>query len=150
MVSAAKAEQRECGDVVVTTEEWPIAVIRMPRLVELEAGLAFGRAVDELTAREKAFALLIDHRATAHMDAAARKAIADWEKSRSASLKTFCKALAIVMPNRAMFAVVTLISWLNPPPYPKRCFLPAEWPRARAWALEHLRDASRSGLRPRT
>jgi hypothetical protein len=137
-VAGDQAEQSVQDEVELAAGEWPVAIIRMPRTVGLDASLRFGRTVEELIARKQDFVLVIDHRPTVRMDAAARKAIAEWEKSRAASLKTFAKALAIVMPNRAMFAVATLITWLNPPPYPKKCFIPEEWESAKAWARNHL------------
>jgi hypothetical protein len=102
-------EQPERDDIELTSGEWPVTIIRMPRTLDLDSSLEFGRIVEELITRRQEFALVVDHRSTVHMHAAARKAIADWETSRSASLKTFVKALAIVMPNRTTFAVASCI-----------------------------------------
>jgi hypothetical protein len=128
---------RDGSNVVdVTLDEWPLVLIRMPRVVDVKASLEFGRAIEKLLERKKQFVLVIDNRPTVDMPSVARKAIASWERLQTAPLRAFAKAMAIVMPNRAMFAIAGLISWLNPPPYPKKCFLdPAE---ARAWAREKL------------
>jgi hypothetical protein len=115
--------------VRVTLEEWPLVSIRMPRVVDLKASFEFTRAIDTLLQRREQFVLVVDNRPTVDMPSVTRKAIASWEKSQDALLRAFAKAMAIVMPNLAMFAIAELISWLNKAPYPKKCSSTKEKPR---------------------
>lgn len=124
------------GTVETVLTGWPIVVFRLPRLVDVKVALELGREVDKLLERRQAFAMVVDNRHTSDMPSDARKAMAAWEKSQDIPLRAFAKAAAIVMPNRTMFAIAGLISWLNPPPYPKKCFL--DETEARAWAREQL------------
>jgi hypothetical protein len=134
-VGAQVTGSGEPRSVQVRLELWPVVQLRMPRVVDAEAGREFGRAVDTLVKRQQAFAIVVDNRPTVDMSSVARKEIASWEKSQDATLRTFVRGLAIVMPSRAMFAIAELITWLNPPPYPKKCFLDEreafEWARAK-------------------
>lgn len=132
----AQAKEIEPSSIKVVVDEWPLVVFRMPPLVDVKVGLELGREVDKLLRRREEFVMVVDSRRNVDMPSDARKAVADWEKSQDAPLRTFAKAAAIVMPNRTMFAVVGLISWLNPPPYPKKCFL--DEAEAKAWAREKL------------
>jgi hypothetical protein len=135
--AAAQRNEGETGaSVKVIVDEWPLVVFRMPRLVDVKTCLELGRAIDQLIRRREEFVMVVDNTRTTEMPPDARKAMAAWEKSQDAPLRAFAKAAAIVMPNRTMFAIVGLISWLNPPPYPKKCFLHEG--EAKAWAREKL------------
>lgn len=137
MRGAAQANEVEPGSSIkVVVDEWPVVLFRMPRLVDVKASLELGQAVDKLLRRHEEFVMVVDNTRTSEMPPDARKAMAAWEKSRDAPLRTFAKAAAIIMPNRTMFAIAGLISWLNPPPYPKKCFLHEG--EAKAWAREKL------------
>ncbi len=133
---AAHKVEAEAGAVKVQTGGWPVVVFRMPRLVDVKASLELGRAIETLLKRREEFVMVVDSTATIDMPSDARKAMATWEKSQDAPLRAYAKAAAIIMPNRVMFAIAGLISWLNPPPYPKKCFL--DEGDAKAWAREVL------------
>ncbi|HEU4404868.1 MAG TPA: hypothetical protein VFS43_06210 [Polyangiaceae bacterium] len=132
----AQARDDESSAVKVELDEWPIAVFRMPRIVDVKVAGALGQAIDKLLERKEEFVIVIDSRSTTDTPPDARRAIAAWEKARDAPLRAYAKATAFVMPNRAMFAIVGLISWLNPPPYPKECFLGEG--EAKVWVREKL------------
>jgi hypothetical protein len=133
---ATQANSTESGAVEVALDEWPLVMFRMPRVVDVNAAHDLGQAINRLLERRERFVMVVDNRRTSDMPPAARKAVATWEKSQDAPLRAYAKAAAIIMPNRAMFAIAGLISWLNPPPYPKKCFLyEAE---AKAWARGQL------------
>lgn len=132
----AQASGDEAGVVRVETDGWPLVVFRMPHLVDVKASLELGRAIDALLLRRQRFVMVVTNAQMVDMPADARKAMATWEKAQDAPLRAYAKAAALVMPNRTLFAIAGLICWLNPPPYPKKCFL--DEAEAIAWARERL------------
>jgi hypothetical protein len=68
-----------------------------------------------------------------------RKLIADFYVSHEAALRMLCKAGASIMTSSINKGVALAISWLRPPPYPRKEFGDLE--SAQRWVEEKLRGA---------
>jgi hypothetical protein len=102
---------------------WPVVVLTGPTDITVEVCGEYARVCEELVAHERPFALVSHNPRPITMDAVARKVIADFEKARNVALSRYMKALALTFPSRTLFVLAGLVTMLNPPPYPKKCFL---------------------------
>jgi hypothetical protein len=132
---------------VVDLDRWPVVHLRAPATIDVEVCLEYGRIIEALLARGEEFVVVADNRPATEMDAVARTAMAKWEKAHNDELAVHMKALALVFKSRALYALAGLVAWLNPPPYPKKCFL--DVPPAAAWAEQFLSPSARSAARGR-
>lgn len=122
----------ETGDYPIVQIAWPVAIDR-------EEFRDFERRFDALLAREEAFGVVLLIVGRNPPGADVRRAIADYQRSRSEPLSRHVAGFAIVAQSAVEYGVLTAIRWLVRPAYPERTFrLLGD---AEAWVVAQLHAA---------
>jgi hypothetical protein len=124
--------------ILVDETRWPVVIISgaEPAPISVAAANELHVIMDELFSRRQRFAIILDGRGMGMPDAKARRALADFAKSREHLFARFIVADATVFESAPLRGVVTAINWMAPPKHPVRAFGDLE--SAVSWATELL------------
>lgn len=121
----------------VDDSQWPLAVLRFDGVGSDDDFVAMLAGLDQLYARGRRFALVMDATRAGTPPASQRKLMADWLRANTHLIEQWCVGTAYVIRSPAVRGVLTAIFWLQPQPAPWEVFgLRRD---AEGWARDRLR-----------
>lgn len=127
------------AEVEIDETQWPIVVVRMPRVVSTPEFVAYLAKLSEIRARRVDYALVLDARASLGLSALHRRMQAEYIDAGIHITRTHLKGFAFVARHAFQRGALTAIFWLRQPAWPHRVFDSAA--EARRWCADLLGPA---------
>jgi hypothetical protein len=129
------------GLVEVSTEAWPLVIVRMPDKLDDPAIDSMLKGLDAVVALRTKFSILIDSRKLRHLpDARARARLGEYMKDRSFAEAAYNCGNAIIISSAWSRGVLTAINWFRPP-LTKQSFF-GSFHEGLEWCCERLTESN--------
>lgn len=124
------------AEVEIDETQWPIVIVRMPRVVSTPEFVAYLAKLSEIRSRRIDYALVLDARASLGLSALHRRMQAEYIDAGIHITRTYLKGFAFVARHAFQRGALTAIFWLRHPAWPHRVFDSAS--EAKRWCADLL------------